>query len=149
MVTGTERMTPGERGDYPIFHSVSLRWNDNDIYGHVNNTVYYEWFDSAVNAWLIETGCLDIKASPEIGLVVETRCTYFAPISYPGNVEIGLSLKKLGRSSVTYELGVFAGGAQQTAARGIFTHVYVNHETRRPVAVPETLAQELTALHKP
>ena len=124
------------RSAYRHWTPILTRWHDNDVYGHVNNTVYYGWFDTAVNAWLIEAGLLDIEAGDPIGLVVETGCRYAAPLSFPEPVEIGLAVARLGGSSVTYHLGVFAKGAADAAAEGHFTHVYVGRESRRPVSLP-------------
>lgn len=122
---------------YRHWTRISTRWHDNDIYGHVNNTVYYGWFDTAVNAWLMEAGLLDIERGDPIGLVVETGCRYAAPVAFPQPVEVGLALARLGSSSVTYHLGVFTEGANAPAAEGHFTHVYVGRETRRPAPLPE------------
>ncbi|RCX11997.1 acyl-CoA thioester hydrolase [Extensimonas vulgaris] len=119
---------------------------DNDVYGHVNNVVYYSWFDTAVNAYLIEQGVLDIERSATIGLVVETQCNYFAPLAFPQTVEAGLRVARLGGSSVRYEVGLFAEGAPQTAAAGHFVHVYVDRTTRRPVPLPEPLRAALQPL---
>ena len=124
------------RNCYRAWSKVTLRWADNDVYGHVNNTVYYQWFDSAVNEWLVSEGLLDIDRGDPIGLVVATACDYFAPIAFPGTVEVGLAVERLGRSSVTYRLGVFAKGAAEPAAQGGFTHVYVSRDSRRPVELP-------------
>jgi acyl-CoA thioester hydrolase len=124
------------RSAYRHWTPILTRWHDNDVYGHVNNTVYYGWFDTAVNAWLIEAGLLDIVGGDPIGLVVETGCRYAAPLSFPEPVEIGLAVARLGGSSVTYHLGVFAKGAADAAAEGHFTHVYVGRESRRPVKLP-------------
>lgn len=122
---------------YRHWTRISTRWHDNDIYGHVNNTVYYGWFDTTVNAWLMEAGLLDIERGDPIGLVVETGCRYAAPVAFPQPVEVGLALARLGSSSVTYHLGVFTEGANAPAAEGHFTHVYVGRETRRPAPLPE------------
>ena len=119
-----------------MWREIGTRWADNDAYGHVNNTVYYAWFDTAVNAWLIEAGLLDIEHGDPIGLVVETGCRYAAPLTYPAPVEVGLAVAQLGRSSVTYHLGVFAKGSGEPAAEGHFTHVYVGREARRPAELP-------------
>ena len=124
------------RGAYPVWREIATRWADNDAYGHVNNTVYYSWFDTAVNAWLIENGLLDIEKGDPIGLVVETSCRYAQSLTYPEPVEIGLGVERLGNSSVTYRIGVFAKGAGEAAAEGHFTHVYVGREARRPSALP-------------
>jgi acyl-CoA thioester hydrolase len=118
---------------------------DNDAYGHINNVVYYSWFDTAVNAYLIEHGALDIHASQTIGLVVETSCNYFAPLVFPQNVEVGLRVAHLGRSSVCYDLGVF-GDSDLTAAKGHFVHVYVDAQTRRPLPLPGPLKSVLENL---
>jgi len=108
---------------------------DNDTYGHVNNVIYYSWFDTAVNQFLIANGALDIETSPVIGLVIETQCNYFAPISFPDRVTIGIRVAKLGNSSIRYEVGVFREDEDHVSAQGHFIHVYVSRETRRPVAI--------------
>ena len=125
------------RDAYRVWREITTRWADNDAYGHVNNTVYYQWFDTAVNAWLVEAGLLDIGGGDPIGLVVETGCRYAAPLSYPEPVEVGLAVERVGTSSVRYRIGVFAKGAADAAAEGHFVHVYVGRESRRPVALPE------------
>jgi acyl-CoA thioester hydrolase len=126
------------RDAYRVWHAITTRWADNDAYGHVNNTVYYQWFDTAVNAWLIVAGLLDIAGGDPIGLVVETGCRYAAPLSYPEPVEVGLAVEQIGTSSVRYRIGVFAQGGTEAAAQGHFVHVYVGRESRRPVPLPET-----------
>ncbi|OGB91374.1 MAG: 4-hydroxybenzoyl-CoA thioesterase [Burkholderiales bacterium RIFCSPLOWO2_12_FULL_67_210] len=125
---------------------MGTRWSDNDIYGHVNNVVYYSWFDTAVNAWLIERGALDIHGGGVIGLVVETQCNYFAPLAFPQAVEAGLRVAHLGSSSVRYEVGLFAQGSDDAAACGHFIHVYVDRETRRPVPLPAALKSALESI---
>ena len=134
------------RSSYKAFRPISTRWMDNDVYGHVNNVVYYSWFDTAVNATLIEHGVLDIHGGSTIGLVVETQCFYFAPLAFPQTVDVGIRVAKLGTSSVRYEVGLFAQGAELTAARGHFVHVYVDHVTRRPVPLPGPLKAFLETL---
>lgn len=129
-----------------MFLPITTRWLDNDAYGHINNTVYYSFFDTAVNRYLVEAGALDVASGAVIGLVVETQCNYFAPLGFPQAVEVGLRVAHVGSSSVRYELGVFAAGADQSAARGHFVHVYVDRVTRRPVALPLPLTQALAAL---
>ena len=124
------------RASYKVWREIGTRWLDNDAYGHVNNIVYYGWFDTAVNAWLIEQGLLDIASGDPIGLVVETGCRYARPLAFPEMVEIGLAIERLGRSSVRYRLGVFAKGADEAAAEGYFVHVYVGRESRRPTELP-------------
>ncbi len=126
------------RGAYRVWRRIGTRWADNDAYGHVNNVVYYGWFDTAVNAWLIEAGLLDIAAGDPIGLVVETGCRYARPLAFPQNVELGMSVETVGTSSVRYRLGVFAEGAEEASAEGHFVHVYVGRESRRPVPLPES-----------
>ncbi len=119
---------------------------DNDAYGHVNNVVYYSWFDTAVNAHLIEHGALDVQQGTVIGLVVETQCNYFSPLAFPQTVEAGIRVARLGLSSVRYEVALFAHGEVLCAARGHFVHVYVDRVSRRPVALPEKLKAVLEPL---
>lgn len=134
------------RGAYARTYAITTRWKDNDVYGHVNNTVYYSFFDTAVNMMLIEQGLLDTAGSPAIGLVVETGCTYSAPISFPQVVTAAVRVARLGTSSVRYELGLFGGDAVNAAARGHFVHVYVDRETRRPVPIPDDVRAFLETL---
>lgn len=131
------------REHYRVFRSIGTRWMDNDVYGHVNNVVYYSWFDTAVNAWLIEQGALDIRGGEVIGLVIETQCNYFAPLAFPQTIEAGLRVAHLGSSSVRYEVGLFAQGEPLTAACGHFVHVYVDRVNRRPVPLPPKLKASL------
>lgn len=119
---------------------------DNDVYGHVNNVTYYSYFDTAVNRYLIEAGVLDIHAGEVIGLVIETHCNYFASLAFPKNVQAGIRVAHIGRSSVRYEIGLFEDGAEQAAACGHFVHVYVDREKRRPVALPDPLLGALRRL---
>ena len=140
------RAAPRPRSAYKAWRSIPTRWADNDAYGHVNNVVFYAWFDTAVNAWLIEVGLLDIERGDPIGLVVETRCAYFAPLSFPQPVEVGLAVERLGTSSVTYRLGIFAEGQDAAAAEGEFTHVYVDRVNRKPTALAEAWRAKLAAL---
>ena len=140
------RKPPAARGEFRAWRKLSTRWADNDVYGHVNNTVYYEWFDTAVNAWLIDQGMLDIAAGDPIGLVVETRCTYAAPLAFPADVEVGLAVAALGRSSIRYRIGIFAKGAGAAAAEGEFVHVVVDRATRRPVDIPAAWREKLQAI---
>jgi acyl-CoA thioester hydrolase len=134
------------RDAFGLFRMVPTRWSDNDVYGHVNNVVYYAWFDTAVNAWLIERGFLDIAGSALVGLVVETTCSYFESVAFPEAVEVGLGVERLGNSSVTYRIGVFRSGGEQAAAQGRFTHVYVDRATQRPVPIPADLRAALQTL---
>jgi acyl-CoA thioester hydrolase len=135
------------RDHYRVFRPITTRWMDNDVYGHVNNVVYYSWFDTAVNAHLIEQGALDTERGETIGLVVETQCNYFAPLSFPQTIEAGIRVARVGQSSVRYEVGLFAQGEPTAAACGHFVHVYVDRDQRRPVArLPEPLLRVLNAL---
>ena len=132
----SERPIRSRRQEYRLFRPVPTRWMDNDVYGHVNNVVYYSYFDTIVNAHLIEAGLLDPTTSPVTGLVVETSCTYFEPISFPETVDGALAVATLGRSSVTYRVGVFRAGLDLAAAQGRFTHVYVDRASGRPAPIP-------------
>jgi acyl-CoA thioester hydrolase len=134
------------RSAYRAFRPITTRWMDNDVYGHVNNVVYYSWFDTAVNAHLIEQGVLDIHNGDTIGLVVETQCNYFAPLAFPQTIEAGIRVAHCGSSSVRYEVGLFAQGEPLTAARGHFVHVYVNKQTRRPQPLHHKFIQVLETL---
>jgi acyl-CoA thioester hydrolase len=144
--TPSSKPHPEPRSAYRVFRAISTRWMDNDAYGHVNNVVYYSWFDTVVNAHLIDNGALDIQRGQTIGLVVETQCNYFSPIEFPQTVEAGLRVAHTGRSSVRYEVGLFAQGEPLTAAKGHFIHVYVDRATRRPVTLPHPLKLLLEAL---
>jgi acyl-CoA thioester hydrolase len=134
------------RSAYAAFVPITTRWADNDVYGHVNNVVYYSWFDTAVNSYLIGHGALDMAQGSTIGLVVETQCHYFAPVSFPQAVTVGMRVAHRGSSSVRYELAVFAGDAQLACASGHFVHVYVDKATRRPVPLPDNLTSVLETL---
>jgi acyl-CoA thioester hydrolase len=136
---------PELRIAYKAFRPIATRWMDNDAYGHVNNVVYYSWFDTAVNAHLIEQGALDIHMGETIGLVIETHCNYFASLAFPQIVQVGIRVAHLGTSSVRYEVGIF-GEADTTAAKGHFVHVYVDKTSRRPVPLPSRLKTVLEAL---
>lgn len=135
-----------DRADFPVIRSITTRWMDNDVYGHVNNVVYYSFFDTAVNAHLIEQGVLDPTASPVIGLVIETGCRYAAPIGFPDRIDAGVRVTRIGTSSVRYEIGLFRNDAAAAAAFGHFTHVYVDRDTRRPVPIPDDVRRILEAL---
>lgn len=137
---------PKSRADYRHFRTITTRWMDNDVYAHVNNVVYYSYFDTVVNQYLLERGVLDIAASPVIGLVVETQCTYFSPISFPDLVHAGLRVARLGASSVRYEIGLFRNDDALAAAQGHFVHVYVDRGTSRPTPLPENLKAALAPL---
>ncbi|AIC29571.1 MULTISPECIES: acyl-CoA thioesterase [Rhizobium] len=128
-----ERATPSSRSAYKVFREVGLRWSDNDTYGHMNNVVHYSLFDTAVNAFLIENGVLDIKGGAEVFLVVETGCRYYAEMTFPDQVTAGIRVARLGSSSVRYEIGLFRNDEDVAAAEGFFIHVNVDRLSRRPV----------------
>jgi acyl-CoA thioester hydrolase len=134
------------RSEFKHFHPITTRWMDNDAYGHVNNVVYYSWFDTVVNQFLINNGVLDIERSPVIGLVIETQCNYFASVAFPDRVTAGVRVTKLGNSSVRYEVGIFRGDDETAAAQGHFVHVYVDRETRRPATIPDDMRKLLQSI---
>ncbi len=138
--------TPETRDRYPHLTTLDTRWMDNDVYGHVNNVVYYSFFDTAVNRWLITQDVLDPATSAVIGLVVETQCRYFRPLSFPEPVTAGLRVAHVGTSSVRYELALFGGSDAEAAAAGHFVHVYVDRATRRPTPVPDAMRRALDTL---
>ena len=137
------RPTPNTLNSYPHHLTLPTRWADNDVYGHVNNSVYYFYFDTVVNRWLIDNGLLEIGKSETIGLVVGTSCDYFAPISFPDNIVAGLRTAKIGTSSVTYEIGLFRNAETTASAQGSFTHVYVNENNRRPAPISDKMKLKL------
>jgi acyl-CoA thioester hydrolase len=141
-----DRDAPWTRGRFRYTLAIPTRWRDQDAYGHVNNVVYYSLFDTAVNTHLVTEGGLDIRHGPVIGLVVETRCQFLRELHFPGVVDAGLLVTRLGRSSVTYELGLFRDGEADAAARGHFVHVYVDRATRRPVPIPGPIRAALQRL---
>ena len=134
------------RETYRVWREVSTRWADNDAYGHANNVVYYEWFDTAVNAWLIEAGLLDVMAGDPIGLVVETGCRFAHSVAFPAPVEVGLAVEHIGNSSVRYGLGIFPKNSSQAAAEGHFIHVYVDRSSRRPEPLPASWRHKLQTI---
>lgn len=134
------------RRDYKHFQPITTRWHDNDIYGHVNNVVYYGFFDTAVNHYLIQQGGLDIQDGDIVGFVVSSACDYFASIAYPDLIEVGLRVARLGNSSVQYELAIFREGEQEACAAGRFVHVFVERASNRPTAIPGRLRAALEAL---
>jgi acyl-CoA thioester hydrolase len=131
------------------FTAISTRWSDNDAYRHVNNVVYYGFFDTAVNQHLIDAGVLDVAGSASVGLVVETACRYFAPVSFPDRVTVGLRVAQVGRSSLRYELAVFRNDDALAVAEGHFVHVYVDRETNRPVPLPGAVLDAIASLRRP
>jgi acyl-CoA thioester hydrolase len=142
----SERPTRSSRADYRLFRPLATRWMDSDVYGHVNNVVYYSYFDTAVNGYLVEQGLLDPATGPIVGYVVETGCAFFEPVAFPDALEAGIAVTKLGRSAVRYAIGIFKAGAEQAAAQGHFVHCYVERATQRPVEIPEPTRRALAAL---
>ena len=140
------RPQPEPRGAYRAFRTITTRWMDNDAYGHVNNVVFYSWFDTAVNAHLIEHGALDVQHGDVIGLVVETGCNYFAPVAFPQAVEAGLRVAHIGRSSVRYQVALFVPDQATCVASGHFVHVYVDRASRHPCELPLKLKTVLESL---
>jgi acyl-CoA thioester hydrolase len=143
----SERAPADRRAAYPYFARITTRWLDNDAYAHVNNVVYYAFFDTAVNELLIRSGVLDIRRSPIIGFVVETRCQFFTPLAFPDRIDAGVRVARIGTSSVRYEIGIFRNDDETPAAQGYFVHVYVDRVSKRPVAaLPEALREVLQPL---
>ena len=141
-----ERPQPNARVDYRHFLTVTTRWMDNDVYGHINNVQYYSYFDTVINRFLIDRGVLDIHAGEVIGLAVESHCNYFSSAAFPDDIEAGLRVANLGRSSVRYEIGLFIAARELAVAQGHFIHVYVNRDSGQPVDLPETLREGLSLL---
>jgi len=142
-----DRARPHARTEYRHFLPITTRWMDNDAYGHVNNVVYYSWFDTVVNEYLVRAGALDIEHGAVIGLVVETQCHYFRELAFPQAVSAGLRVARIGRSSVRYELAIFGADEELASAQGHFVHVYVDRSTRRPAELPPVLRDALERLH--
>ena len=143
------RDTPKTREDFRHFCPITTRWADNDVYGHVNNVVYYLWFDTVVNEFLIANGTLDIHAGDTIGLVIESHCNYFSPVAFPEPVTAGLCVARLGNSSVRYEVGIFRGDENIASAQGHFVHVYVDRATRKSVSIPAATRAQLNSIQLP
>lgn len=138
--------TPPSISEFPVLWPVPTRWDDNDHYGHVNNVTYYSFFDTAVNAYLIQRGGLDIHDGEVVGFVVSSSCDYFASIAFPDAIEVGLRVARLGSSSVQYELAVFRRGEDEACAAGRFVHVFVRRADNRPTPIPDSLRRALEAL---
>lgn len=134
------------RADFPHFRKIPTRWLDNDVYGHVNNVVYYSYFDTAVTGHLVESGVLDYRDAPVIGIVVETQCRFLKELAFPEVVEAGIRIARLGNSSVRYEIALFRGNDPEPAATGHFVHVYVDRDSRRPVRIPENVRAAMAPL---
>jgi acyl-CoA thioester hydrolase len=131
---------------YPFVHHMQTRWMDNDVYGHVNNVIYYSFFDTAVAVFLTSKAGLDFINGTAVGLVIETSCTYFGPLAFPDTVQVGVRVSKLGHSSVRYELGIFKNNQTIASAQGYFVHVYVDKKTQRPTAIPEQARNALATI---
>lgn len=140
------RPPPSSRDRFSAWRRFSTRWSDNDAYGHVNNAAYLLWFDSAVNAWMIEQGMLDLEDGKVIALVAETGCRYASPLAFPADVEVGIAVDRIGTSSISYRIGVFAIGDDSASAEGLFVHVVVDRLTRRPVPIPDDWRARLASL---
>jgi acyl-CoA thioester hydrolase len=145
----SQRPVPENRSAFPHFCPITTRWMDNDAYLHVNNVAYYSFFDTAVNDYLIQGGVLDLRRSTVTGLVAHSECNYFAPVTFPEAIEVGLRVARLGGSSVTYQLGIFCEWSDQAVAQGQFVHVYVDRETARPVRIPDDMRALLGQLVMP
>jgi len=139
-------LTKITRAEYKHFSSQPTRWMDNDVYGHINNALYYAFFDTAINQYLIAEGGLDIVTGEVIAFTVESQCQYLVPLAFPQTLEVGLRVGKLGTSSVRYELAIFREGETFAAAAGYFVHVFVARDTQRPVAIPEHIRAALIQL---
>ena len=131
------------RADYRTIRPITTRWMDNDVYGHVNNVIYYSFFDTVVSGWLVDHGIVDYEHGLTIGLAVDSQCSYFAPISFPDSVTGGMRVDRIGRSSVTYAVGIFRDDEDEASAAGSFTHVYVDRATRRPVPLSDDVRARL------
>jgi acyl-CoA thioester hydrolase len=142
-------MRDAPRSAFPHLLPIPTRWMDNDSYGHVNNVVYYSYFDTAVNQFLVTRGVLDIHADQVVGLVVDTGCSYFSSVSFPDTVHVGVRVAKLGNSSVRYELAIFRNDEQTPAAAGHFVHVYVERSSNRSVPIPDAVRRVLATIVHP
>ena len=141
-----QKLAPPKRADFVAFEEIHSRWMDNDAYGHINNVVYYSFFDTAVNRYLIERNVLNVLKSEAIGFVIETQCKYFSPIAYPDLIHVGLKVIHLGNSSVKYELAIFKNDDDIASAAGNFVHVYVNRSTNKPTPIPQNVREILAGL---
>jgi acyl-CoA thioester hydrolase len=142
----SHRKPPARRSEFKHFLVIPTRWMDNDVYGHVNNVVYYSYFDTLINRYLIDPGGLSITDSPVIGVAVETMCRFHSSFAYPEDVHAALRVGQLGRSSVRYEIGLFGAGEDEARADGHFVHVFVDRKTMRPASIPDRLRDALARL---
>jgi acyl-CoA thioester hydrolase len=140
-----ERNAP-RRADHAWFRPVTARWMDNDVYGHVNNAHYYSYFDTVINRYLIEQGGLDVRSSPVVGFVVSSACDFFRPVAYPDDLEVGLRVDRIGRSSAHYGVALFTAGDDSARAAGRVVHVFVDRGTTRPVEIPDPIRRALEAI---
>jgi len=143
------RPQPAERASFHWFYPLDTRWADNDIYGHANNVVYYAWFDTVVNRFLIEEGGMRPGQDNVVGYVVSSGCDYFAPVTYPESLELGLRVVRLGEKSVSWEVGVFLPGESESRATGRFVHAFVDQAAQRPAAVPPAIREAVMKLTVP
>ena len=143
-----KKLSPPTRADFVVFEDVQSRWMDNDAYGHINNAVYYSFFDTAVNRYLIDNNVLDIFKSETIGLVIETQCKYFSPIVYPDLVRVGMKVTHLGNSSVKFEVAIFKNDDDIASAAGHFVHVYVDRKSNKSTPIPQNVRTLLEGLVK-
>ena len=141
------RQNPTNRSDYNYFSKMSTRWNDNDIYGHLNNVIYYELFDTAVNKWLIKNNLIDIKKGNNIGLIVQSGCNYFSSFEYPEDIDAGIKVTKIGNSSVRYEVGLFKSNDDLASADGFFIHVYVDRISKKPINLDYEFKKKLDTVY--
>lgn len=135
-----------QRSEFPVLQTITTRWEDEDAYGHVNNVVYYSYFDTAVNGYLMEATGLDTRKLAAVGLVAESGCQFMRELTFPGDVQAGLAVAKLGTSSIVYRIGLFQGQSEEPAAIGKFVHVYVDSATRKPTPIPEEIRQAVATL---
>jgi len=145
----SERAAPAPRDGFAIFYSLNTRWADNDIYGHINNVAYYAFFDSVVNRFLIEEGGMRPGKDNVVGYVVNSSADYFSPLTYPQELELGLRIARMGEKSVTWEIGVFAQGAELSSVTGRFTHAFVDREANKSAAIPSDIRRAIEALPSP
>ncbi len=131
---------------YPVSRRIATRWRDNDVYHHINNVIYYEFFDTVINGYLMEAGGLDFRGGAQVGFAVETHCQFLQPISFPEEVDACLRVGKLGNASVRYEIGIFKPGEEEPAAVGYFVHVFVDRLTRQPMRISGRLREAMEAL---
>lgn len=137
---------PHARTDFPALRTITTRWDDEDVYGHVNNVAYYAFFDTAVNGYLIDTTGVDVRGLAAVGLVAETQCRFLRELRFPADVQVGLAVSRLGESSIVYHLGIFQGESDEPAAIGRFVHVYVDATTRKVVPIPAAIAESVAPL---